>query len=259
LFGDYQDAIKEYTEKLDVTERMFMRTITRGMQIFQRETNYIERYVQLLPDVNGNFNIPDDCILVNELRDDQQVKLLMQNYNQYARNVEKWDTGYLETPFDYTIRTTLTYDDNSITNFLRDCACMADIGNMRLFAIWGRRIYIYPYKAFPNMYLRYIPDIHAFSDNSPQWNTTDINGNPTGWAPANRFDTMFRTTVMSPGFAPYEQAFVNYAIAQYIMAKGSANYRVYQKDFWEEIERAKLNKPLYFTEGVSDYFMAPWS
>lgn len=261
LYSDYQDAIKLYTEKLDFTERMFMRQISRGMQKFQRETEYIERYVSILPNADTNFYVPDDLLRVVEMRDCNNNKILQHDFMQWARQVEKWPTGYLETPTDYILRTENILSPDAITDYLRSCACASSMGTpQRVFAIWGRRIHIYPWDTFANLLLRYIPDIHAFSQSSIQWNTTDpTTGLPNGWFPDNRFDNMFRTTVISPSLAPYEDAFVNYAIAQYVKAKGSANYKAYENDFWAEVERGKKNKPLYLAEAVSDYFMAPWS
>ena len=38
LYSDFQDEVKLYTEKLDVTELSFMRRFTKGIQAFQQET-----------------------------------------------------------------------------------------------------------------------------------------------------------------------------------------------------------------------------
>jgi len=258
LYADYSDEIRRYTEKLDVTERQFMRNYTKAMQQFQRETEYMERYVELTPSSDSLFYLPDDCLRVVELRSPDEEKLVQQDYMQYARNVEKWPGGYLETPYDYTIGTNLRVENSEIFNYLRGC-CATSPGNVRLFTIWARRIYVYPYKDFDTLKLRYIPDIEAFSRNSPQWNTVDGQGAPNGWFPDTRFDTMFRTSGVAPSMAPYEDAFLTYAVMRYIRKMGSVNFREYKSEWNAELKRAKENKPLYWSEGVADYKMAPWS
>ena len=259
LYSDYVDEIKRYTEKLDVTERQFMRNLTKGMQQFQRETELMERYVEITPDTDSLFYLPNDCLRVAELRSPDEYKFVQQDYMQYARNVEKWPSGFLETPYDYAIGTNLRVENDEVFDFLRNCSCTETTGEVRLFTIWGRRIYVYPYKDFATLKLRYIPDIEAFSRNSAQWNTTDALGVPTGWFPDDRFDGMFRTTGIAPSLAPYDDAFLAYAIMRYIRKLASPNFSVYQNDYRQEIERARRNKPLYWSEGVSDYKMAPWS
>lgn len=258
LYSDYQDSIKLYTEKLDFTERMFMRQISKGMQKFQRETHLIETMKILDRGTDGNFYLPGDVLLVTDIADDDGNRLLQQSHEQYLRNQDKWPTGKLETPTDYILRT--NYKMNTDIGKPRmPAGCCDDGGTIRLVSIWSRRIYIYPEYTGDQLFMKYIPDIHAFSENSDQWNTQDAGGTPTGWFPDSRFDTMFRTTSITPTLAPYEDEFVSFAISRFIMGKGSANYKVYENKFMDAIAMARIAKPIYFAEGTTDYFMAPWS
>jgi hypothetical protein len=246
LYSDFLDQIKVYTQQLDVTPVQFMRYLTRGMQKFQRETEYIERLVTIPIDAVDNvFYIPNDFLHVLALKDCNGYLLLQGDIKQYDRNVELWDGGYLETPTDYAIR------------IVRDTTDLSDIGRSssqqktRLYSIYRRVIEIHPDEGDTELYMRYIPDIHAFSQNSTQWSS---------WFPINdNFNTLFNASAVSASFAPYEDAFISYAISQFLKSKGSVNYRIFEKDFLDEIERAKINKPTQTHEAVRDYFMAPYS
>ncbi len=254
LFSDYQNAIKVYTEELDFTEIQFMRDFTRGMQKFQRETEYVQWAVWLNRDANGNFVLPQELLRIVEIRDDCGDIILGQEYNQFVRNVDKYTTGKLETPYDYTIRTdkkVLYSSPNLLPLAVRNLPnTLPQFKEQRMWAVYNRIIFIFPPYNGNVLLLRYIPDIHAFSSNSPQW---------TAWFTGNQFENLFRTSRVVDELAPYEDSFTKYAIMEYIRSKGSVNYRVFENEFWAEVERAKINKPLYFQEGVREYFFAPYS
>lgn len=262
LYSDYRNIIKIYTEELDVTPLQFMRDYTRGMQKFQRETQYVEIWVKRQRDPNTRlFYIPDDTLRIIEIRDENGEKLLQQDYLQFMRNVDKFDLGYLETPRDYTLRTrrylpqTLTDNRNllqqqnwSNPNFYPYNIFPIDV--QRMWTVYNNTLFIYPDYYGKELLIFYIPDIHAISQASPQWQA---------WFQPNQFENLFNTSTVNPLLAPYEEAFNKYAISEYIRSKGHVNYRVYLQEFWEEVERAKINKPSYFAEGVADYFFAPYS
>lgn len=258
LYSDYRNTIKIYTEELDVTPMQFMRDYTRGMQKFQRETEYVQIWINQQRDPNSQrFLIPPDCLRIIEIRDKDGEKLLPQDYLQMMRNVDKWDLGFLETPTDYVLRTRRVVP-GTITNN-RNLG-QAGWGNMpwfpagiptqRIFAVYNNTLFIYPDYTENNLIIFYVPDIHAFSVGSPQWQQ---------WFQGNNFDNLFQTAQVNPLLAPYEDAFNKYAISEYIRSKGSANFKVFLQEFWEEVERGKINKPSYFNEGVADYFFAPYS
>ncbi|MGC8978631.1 hypothetical protein [Caldisericum sp.] len=260
LYSDYRNIIKIYTEELDVTPQQYMRDYTRGMQKFQRETEYVENWVKVNRDPNTlQFQIPPDCLRIIEIRDQDGEKILSQDYVQFGRNVDKWDLGYLETPTDYVLRTgkivPFVMTDNRKRN-LPDWTTNPALPQwesqkiQRIWAVFNTTLYIYPEYKGDILYIYYIPDIHAFSNNSFQW---------APWFAANAFENLFQTAQVNQLLAPYEDAFNKYAVSEYIRSKGSANYKVYLQEFWEEVQRAKLNKPTYFKEGVADYFFAPYS
>lgn len=251
LYSDYMDKIKAYVEQLDVTPQQFMRDLTRGMQKFQRETEYIEALVQLNRDANGKFISPDDVLRILEIRDADGHYILPQAYDQFVRNIDKWETGYLETPSDFTLRTTYsTFAPLSYNQRILPGSVPGGLKQQRIWALRATEILIFPEYTGSFIQLLYIPDIHAFSQSSSQW---------SAWFAAGAFDNLFNGSVINPIIAPYEDAFVKYAIMEFIRAKGSANYRVYEQEFWVEVERAKVNKPIYNREMVADYFFAPYS
>ena len=261
LFSDFQESIKTYTEKLDVTERMFMRLYTRGMQRFQRETEYIEHEVIIpLHATDYVFYVPNDLLRIIEIQDCCNCTFLLQNYEQYRRNIEYWSEcscpedgwngysgysgylgtdscktverrGYLETPTDYGMRLPR---------------------NVRLAAQFHREIRIFPYLGDTQIQMKYIPDVHAISQLSSQW---------AAWYPSDtNFYNMFRNTGVSPSLNAYEQAYLNYAIAEYLKTLGALNQaQVFEQAFWAEVKMAIVNKPQYFRQGVREYHISPYS
>jgi len=187
------------------------------------------------------------------VKDTCENTLIAQKYQQFSRNVERYPRGYLETPTDYSLRL-----ERSTEEYSRGDCCISTSGNARMWSLYNRVFNLYPETEDDNfIILRYIPDIHAISSKSAQWNTGDPT---TTWYPTNQyFDTMFRNAGVAASLHPYEQAFMDYAVALFIKSQGSRNYKIFEDSFWTEVERAKVNKPDYFTEGVGDYFMAPWS
>lgn len=252
LYSDYIDKVKVYVEQLDVTPHQFMRELTRGMQKFQRETEYVESRT-IIRKSNNEFLIPQDTIRILEVRDENGEYVLSQHYDQFVRNVDRYPRGFLETPTDFVLRTTRgTRRDIAMQN--RQLPALRTFPSpypQRLFTVVVGRIILYPPYDGNTLNVLYIPDIHAFSRVSPQWQAW--------FAQPDSFDTLFATAQINPILAPYEDAFVKYAIMEYIRSKGSANFRVFEQEFWQEVERAKINKPTYHREAVADYFFAPYS
>ncbi len=245
LYDEFKDAVKIYTEKLDITETAFVRMLSRGMQIFQRETEYIEKWAEInvLPD-SENFPLPDDVLRIIEMRDKNDLAFVMTEFTQFNRIRENIATGLIETPRDYT----------------RHVYALRK-GLARIFTVYAQEILIHPYENDKSVKLYYIVNLHPMSEKSSQWNTVDpITGTPTGWYPLNtRFETMFHNAMINYVLQPYEYAFLNFAIAEYIKSQGNINYKVFEEMFYVEIEKAKLNKPTLFKEGTPQYCLAPHS
>lgn len=254
LYSDFTDLVKIYTTKLDVTPLQFMRLFSKGMAEFQRETEYLEAYVEVDKDVNGVFTVPVDMLRLVELKDKHGVNFLIQNYEQFRRNVEKTTDGFIETPTNYSIRLKGIFNGLTYGN-VSDTARMA--------AMWNRRFLIYPDLNDVTLKVYYIPELHPISQNSRQWSDYDPNTNPaptTKWFPFDsRFNTMFSSTGVHPSLSPYESTFLDYAVGTYIKSQGSPNYAVFEKSYAIGVEKAKVNKPSYYREGVASYHMAPKS
>lgn len=250
LYSDFQDKVKAYTEKLDITEFSFMRLYTRGMQTFQRETEYIEKTVDIqrgVPPDAPIFIVPDDMLRIVDVRGltntacgVQEEIMLLQDYEQFIRNKDKWDGGYLETPTDYGMR--IPYKRT----------VSAGRGNqIRLATIWQRELITFPEFEGDTLTIWYIPDIHAISNLSSQW---------ASWFPYDtNFLNQFRSTTLNPSIAQFEKAFLDYAVSEYIQSKGSANYKVFEANFNAAVVRAIETKPTLYREGTTSYMFAPWS
>jgi len=236
LFSDFLMASTLYTEVLNVTELMFMRLYTRGIQRFQYKTEYMEAAAAITKNVVPPYwEIPAAALRVKELRDSNGNQLIQLDFNQWGRNFDKYSGGYLEVPTNYDIR----------------------LGHKtaasRFYTYHNRELYIHPALASTETTLNiwFIPDMHAISSNSTQW---------LAWFPYEvNFDGMFRNATLPPDLAPFEQLFLDYAIAEYVKSRGSMNYRVYEDSFKAGTKEAELLKPVKFHHGVCSYFMAPES
>ena len=103
LYSDFQDRVKAYVEKLDITEYSFMRMLTQGIQKFQRETEYAEKVVKIQKEVNGNrevFIVPNDMIRPIDVRAMHETPygveeeiFLLQSYEQFIRNKDSGRWG----------------------------------------------------------------------------------------------------------------------------------------------------------------------
>jgi len=241
LFSDFQDQAKEYAEKLDVTELSFMRMLTRGMQRFQRETELLYgARVLITKQATGPpwFILPNDIFRPIAVYDSDDRELLLNTYVQYDRNINKYQAnwgGYRETPNDYDIR---IYPDKESTP-------------TRLCTTYNNELLFYPDNDDQEFKLYYVPDVQAISSVSAQW---------AAWFP---IDTNFIAQFIATGphflLAPYEDAFVKYALAEFIKGKRNPNYKVYMDDFKNEVLRAKEEKPYIGKEALTSYFLAPWS
>lgn len=267
MYDDFVDSVKVYTEEMDVTPVLFMRWLSKAIQKFQRETLYIESYAQLNYDVNNQlFRIPPDFMMTIELKDNFGVTILQQGFQQQNRNVELWEGGYLETPTDYGMRiagyTAERLPPTAINSRDRDLIIE---GMPRMYNIYNNILTIFPYYDDTILHLWYYPEIQVFSITSEQWSTYNPNTGqydpnlPLRWFPLNtQFPTMFTQSRLNPIISNYEEAFIDYAISRYLRSKGNANFRVFEQNFMEEVERAKLNKPVQEHEAVSEYMFAPY-
>lgn len=248
MFSDFQDTIKIYTEDLVVTELSFMRALTRGIQEFQRETELVEKTVDITRQAPPlpPFMCPNDMLRPLDIRgvdpvtNDLKQIFIFQSLNQFKRNKDKIADGFLETPTDYEMRIPSAPGTRTINN-----------DNVALLTIHGREIITEPLYTDTTLRMWYIPDLRAISRAHPEW---------AAWFTSEQaFMPMFTTQVLNPTLAPFEQAFIDYAVAQFIKAKGSKNYQVFEQNFRTAIGRAIETKPCYFTQGAADYMFAPWS
>jgi len=270
MYSDFQDTAKLYVEKLDVTEVAFMRFLTRGIQIFQLDTEYVEKNVRLTPDANGDVYVPEDLKryieikaiktavtntdLLNVLNSNESYHVTFLSPTQYfrARNVEV--DGKMKVPYP-----NIWLRQPGKTNYIA--------------TIWDMKILTYP-EWKEDFYFRYIPDLKAFGNNQYWTQADDLTTAPptyNSWypldevlagvpgGPMTRFFYQFSTKRLHPFLQQYEQAFIEYALSQFIRAKGNANYRVFMDTFLMDVERAKRNKPTLFQEGDPYYMYAPFS
>lgn len=243
-FKDLGDEVltelRLYTEKLPITTHMLMRYLTRGMQVLQREANIVEAAVGLTrADTATRFQEPEDVLVPMTLVDSEGFELIGQAFDQLQRQAERTTTGYLDSPYPRSAR----------VNFGSHRGINND-NTYRHWARWDGEIYLYPDLGDTALTYYYIPDVQAISPTSTQWSAWYQGGETV-------FENLYSTTQMSRAFLPYEQAIVNYAVMRILKSQTNPNYKVFETEFYADVERAKANRVLMYRDGVAEYYMSP--
>ncbi|MEM1966531.1 MAG: hypothetical protein QXO86_01475 [Nitrososphaerota archaeon] len=249
LYDDFRAEVLLYVERAEVTEFVFMRYLTRGIQIFQRRTEYVvgTGMPQLHPNASGAnalvWQVPADMLRAIEVfytptgDPTDAIRCVLQEYDQFIANVTRDPIGRLETPVDYSY-----WHDGRLKWISGNYAPLA--------TIYADELHIYPPQTSGSIILRYVPDLHAISSASPQW---------APWFPLSaNFIPLFNSAHINPRLAPYERTFVAYSLSIYLRSKGAESFLVYEREFEQGVQEAILNKASYFREAQLDYAMAPW-
>lgn len=241
LYSDFQNAVKNYTEQMTITEPQFMRDITKGLQDFQNKTRifWSVATLDIGTDVNfpEEFIMPPDCIEILEFRDINDLPIHQAGYTQHRKIIDQQRNNgkYLETPVDTQYRLRNLYTDGGI---------------MRTCTVINRRIILQPIDPTVDLQMTvvYVPDMSAYSEFSPQWALWNVS--------PSEFMRLFNTSGFALEVQQYENAFLNYAIASYIKAAVSRNYQIYEQNYLNEVEHAKLNKRSYYRGLTVNYNFA---
>jgi hypothetical protein len=265
LYSEYQIALRVYTEKLPTDEVTFMRSYTRGIQLFQRDTECLERKLTFQKaSQEPYYTIPIDCLRIIQIKDvdaSGRGRLCVpmgvkqrDAYNEKMSNGLYGDTKTLDYHRGYS------YNNDSTRYSIHDNEIRFSRGEE-------------PYEP-DEILIFYKTDIPAFGTplwtagtNTPVFNyytywdawwelNTQVPPVPTLDA---SFQRMFEVTRVNPLLAPYEHCFLMYAISEYIMSVGSPNFKEYERKYKEELEFAKAYLPEYSHHSTPEYNVSPWS
>lgn len=233
LYDDFRDKTTNYTEKLTVTPKQFMRYISQGIQSFQKDTRLMEALKEIprAVDNSGNaltwFVPPFDLSEIVEIKDEYGHVFFSQEYGQYSQNIE---TSNVDIPFSYAVN--LDYE-------------------ARIFTMFARQIMIYPDYGETTLYMRYVPNLDAYSSNSPMWSS---------WFPEdNNFEIMFNGTGFPLSMREWEVPILEKTISDFIRRQGSQDWQFYDKSYKEAVLKCSQEKPTLYSRGQRNYNMAPWS
>lgn len=239
LHDDYRQRLLAYTEKAVITERHFMRALTKGISDFQRRTNYVEGTKTLTS--ADTYALGNDVLTIREIRDSDGVRLVLMADQQYRTTVDQSRAGimgYHDMPLQPSFRT--------------DATLLPDWGAIsRICSVWDNKLVAYPFVTDEVFTLYYIKNLHPFSSNSDQW---------SAWFPdEGDFMGQFDSTAIAPELAPFEDTFVTYAVARYLEDIGHAMAATMQAKYEGMCAEAREMKPQLMTEGTSPYNVSPYS
>ena len=256
MYSDYIDQIKTYTQKLDVTEISFMRNFTRGIQQFQRKTDYIQKRLTVQPEVDRDvFVMPDDFRYAIEIKDVNSYTLIAQDFEQFSRTEEISVNGYNDTQMLFSERLT---EGTSQDRFLGVNSGRET--NARMYTMFnGIRSQEMALERFnrdldTEITIYYLPDIATFSYQAPEWAV---------WQGDTNFNTQFNTGTVGSNIhnllAPFEDLFLTYAVMSYLKSRGHVNYKVFEQEFNAGVREAIINRPDYFENGQARYQMGAYT
>lgn len=241
LYDDFKDQTASYIEKLTITEKQFMRYISKALSSFQKDTALMEelRIVERAKDSNGTalswFIPPYNLEVMTDVKDQSGASLLIRDYEQFAYYL---NTGSLMEP--HNLSKEYDYMPRLVTMFSRQIMITPDLGDERL-------------------YMRYIPNLDAYSSRSPMW---------ASWFPEDQnFNISFNETGVPLDMLVWESAILDKAIADLLKRKvvGSPEdsnvpvYKIFEASYFSSVGKCIQDKPTLFRGGVRNYHNGPWS
>lgn len=254
LYSDFKDEVILYYEHAVVTDRMFMRLITKAAQEFQKITHIVETEKQLFR--ADNFYVGDDVLEIIELTDENNNRLFSMDYSQFRSELEKLGqdifTIYpneLPTPPGNRAETIDKYDLSRHPPATGDSRYGR---HTRIFTIVTEGVLVYPDRGDEILELRYYPDIHAYSSRSSQW---------TAWFDNNGadFEQLFNERGFGAQLSPYEDAFLQRAVSRFVGARlDKYQAKAKQDEYDRAIQIATTNKRQLYKFGMSQYSISPY-
>ena len=227
-------AMRMYTAELPVTDPQILYWLSVGMQMFQREALLVESWASLTRNSTTMlFDEPEDVFVPVRLTDSNGHDLLSKEFDELKRLQEQSSTGFMDSPYQRSKR--VNYGGTGINGD----------NTMRLWARWNRSIYIWPDNGDTTLTLLYYPNLEAYSSVSTQW---------TPFFPLEvNFVTQYNSRALHPSLRPYERGVLYAACMEFLRMLPSPNYKVYEQLFYEEVNKAVMQKPLMATEVLRPY------
>ena len=239
LHDDFRQRALVYTEKVPLTEPQVMRWLTRGMSDFQRRTKLVDATKTLT--LASSYDLGDDVLEIRTVIDSADTELLLVDYKQYKEALERGaygKYGFHETPQHFSWR--------------RDYSSYGEWGTMaRICTVWENKLLRYPEETDTTITIRYIKNLHPLSAASSQW---------TSWYPlSSAFPTRFAADEPPDQLRQHEDAFVDYALAEYLSSISNQNALYYKERYEKSLVEAVMLKPELLRESVAPYNMSPFS
>ena len=225
MYSDFLDAIILYTENVTVTPLSFMRWATEGLSRMQRETRLVEAVTTLLRDplTDSTWTLPPNVLDYLVVQDSAGIALVPKTHEEFVALREQSEHG-LPQAFSDPARFR-QYPARGVRG----------LPTARIWCVRDREITIYPDNADTTLTLHYVPHIEALSSTSPQWAT---------WFATGLVEERIHSEGPPEVYQPYTHALVAYAVMRYLRSRRVRDYLVYEAEFKEAIEQAKINKPV---------------
>jgi hypothetical protein len=239
LGDDFRQTVLLYTEKLPITEPQIMRWLSRGQSDFQRKTRYVEGTKNLV--TADSYDLGDDILEIRAVIDSDGTELLLLGYDQYKEAIDRaggGTYGYHETPQHWSWR--------------KNLSTLSDWGNLgRICTVWENKLLRYPTNTDATIEVRYIKNVHPFSSASTQW---------SAWYPLDTdFPTKFKEEQPLVELREWEDAFVAYAVGQYLESISNGNAPLFTGRYEQMVAEAIRLKPVLYQESVAPYNISPFS
>lgn len=225
LYSDFLDIILLYTETLTVTPLAFMRWASEALSRMQRETRLLEADTTLVrdPAASSYWLLPENILDFIMLRDTAGFALVPKSAAEFQVLREQSSCGLPEAFTDPA--RFRQYPARGVRG----------LPTARIWTVRDRQLEIYPDNGDTELVLYFIPHLEAISTTSQQW---------AEWFLTDQFETRMQSHGPPHVYQPYSHALVAYAAMRALRSRRIRDFVVYEGEFREAVEQAKINKPV---------------
>lgn len=254
LYSDFQSEVALYHEHAAVTDRGFMRVFTKVAQEFQKITKVVESEKQLFRD--NNFYLGNDVLEIIEIADENNNNFFIMEYKQYTNELE-YLGGTNNSALQINSLTqpgnrAETVDKFDLSRHPPETNDSQYGRHTRIATVTYNSVIFTPDRGDAILELRYIPDLHAFSKNSPQW---------TAWFDNDGADflQLFTERGLGDEISPFEDAILQKAVSKYLFAYlDKDKSKAMQAQYDRAIETTLANKRQLYSFGMAQYSISPY-
>jgi hypothetical protein len=263
LYSDFQEEVKLYHPDATVSDRMFMRYLTRAARNFQRMTKVVENKKTIYAD--NEFFLGNDILQIIEITDEDNNPLMPMEYKQARHEVQLSGQAVQGVNETYAANVSLMHwrrRHNRAENVAQN-----DLGKVppptgdeswgqhtRVFTVAANRVVVYPDTlngvADELLQVYYYEDVLPYSSQEEVWKQWFLGD--------EEFALLFQNTGFNAPLSQYEDTILKGSTIAFLAARlDNDRLSHLQREYKEEVQYIIENKPTLFRGGVAMYNLTP--